>query len=431
MSSPNNNNSVRGPRVTLREESILNSMLKNLTRDAGTVLNHINGAAKGLRDELFVIHVGCKLLMERFDGHSIAVYDDPGFKKLAKEVFRRICSQGPGRKIFLTTVSSPHMGLDCHYFAYYLTTRTITQSDLQLMTPFIEKLELEAPSIIMDPAVVTVGPPSDDDTIEDIENEVANVIIFGPETKENSRNMDCQPPVIPFSPVRGPEPILVKDLPATAKLIKQSTVDTKPVDEFGFWTGENSDFDDQVNNLNQTINANNGKSETVEQILDEIFSPKYNAKSFNCSCKRSVSNMTANLSVDNELPDEIRIMSPIRTSPNVSAVRPTPQPAKQRHRLDKSRLTGRRGRRQHQQHQQQQRRNSFDDLPHNRDTVRVQMNATVPSGQHIEDALNSIINRLDKLETSINKKKVNFQRYPRNRQTLPRYTPPQFFNKIE
>ena len=85
-----------------------------------------------------------------------------------------------------------------------------------------------------------------------------------------------------------------------------------------------------------------------------------------------------------------------------------------------------------QQQPPQGRRNSFDALPdsHQR-SLDVQFNYTVPGGFYtipsqrpLTEYLDEIVDRLSKLESSINKEKVSCINKRRNRQTLPRYTPP-------
>ena len=134
--SENNNNRLLG----VRDNQQMASVIKNLTRDNSSVVTHIMGAAVHLHDHLRTIHEGCKMIFDRYDGQDSGILKNPEFRNLARQVFRFIQEQKPGRKIFLISLSSPHLGLDTTFFAYYLTSRVITQADLALMTPFLDSL---------------------------------------------------------------------------------------------------------------------------------------------------------------------------------------------------------------------------------------------------------------------------------------------------
>lgn len=420
----------------------MRSVVNNLTRDTSTVVTHIIGAAPHLQDNLRTIHEGCKMIISQYDGSHRSARDTDEFKNLAKQVFRFIQEQKPGRKIFLVNVTSPHMGLDTMYFAYFLTTRVVTQTDLVKMTPFLDSLW---------PTEVPTTPVQVDQPMS-LPQFLAPAL-----------------PPIPFSPVL-PAP----DSPVRPSLVRQSTnlsaaKSELDVDSNGFWD-LGSDFDAEAVRANQMRRAESPKtpSKSIENepinILSEIFDiKKLNDTTYmtvplsrpltpytesdmmmsvdKISCRHCPSDDQKEVKsrtiekTDCKHKNHFSNLAPLPAVPNVfndnndddvlhdaigdiTPIITTPMAAKENHRSAKSgRLNGRRGSRHNRP--AQQRRNSFENLPSQTvQTHNINLNATVPVSNTIEAALENIMERLSSLETSINKSKVN--------QTLKKYSPPRF-----
>ena len=423
----NNNQEIT---VSAREQQMLTNMLKNITRCKSAVMNHIAGTEGKMKENLFAIQYGIELMMQKFDGHTIEVFKTKEFKDLAKQVYGFISKQTTGRKVFVTTVSSPIMGPSTVYFAYYLTTRIVKQEDIRLMAPFLASLENESePAVNLDDVII-------DESLK-VEPKPVEVKMTIPKSLPRTG-----PPPPMVSPIG--EPCEQNEFFSKNSLVRQSTTAKepadRPIDSAGFWLDNESNFSEEAENFNRSIREKNqSKSEPVVKestldILNDIFKAEMAAKAplgvIQTPPRGGIS------AVEVPLPDEIQEIEPIQTNPPA---------AKKEHRNAKSRLSGTRGSRAPNNTRRQNRRNSFETLPEpNRPRMDVRLNYTMPAERNIELALAEIMSRLDSLETSITKKvgirqcrhnqinrevvyhRRNNRRNNRN-QTLPRYTPPQFF----
>ena len=142
------NNNANKATVSAREEAILTNCLNNITRDRHVIMRHIAGAAPELRENLYTINFGIKMMCERFDGHSTECFKTAEFKKLARTVFGFIQKQTTGRKIFLVNLSSPILGPNTVYFCHYLTAKTVRPEDIKFMVPALEDFLKDEPAEI-------------------------------------------------------------------------------------------------------------------------------------------------------------------------------------------------------------------------------------------------------------------------------------------
>ena len=392
-----NNNDNRT--VSMREEAILHNMLNNVTRDRGTIMRHIAGAAADLRENLHAIHYGITLIQEKFDGQSIDCFNDPEFKNLARKVYGFIQKQTTGRKIFCTTVSSPIYGPKTVYFCHYLTAKTVRPEDIRMMTPFLDSLA--------------------DDSMPTAEIEIDN------EVDNTTKTEPQEPKPIVFQPPKSLPPVPIspigESVPRTAGLIRQSTnVENKrPTDAYGFWMDNGSNFSEEVEKINATAREDSAAApetpppeepaagNSIINTLHEIFEgsiPLNNDSHVNLVPQTPP--RPSLVSADNaNLPQEVLDITPIVTTPAVKST----------HRNAKSRLTGRKGSRQNRQQfnqqqppfqRQQDRRNSFEGLPNGsiRADDSIVLNYTVPLNQNLNRTLDEILTRLTQLENSQNPK---------------------------
>lgn len=398
-----NNNNVRSRTVNAREDMILQNLLNNLTRDKNAIMRHIAGAAANLQENLHTIHYGITLLQDKFDGHSIDCYNDPEFKKLAKQVFGFIKKQGTGRKIFCVAVSSPTMGPGTVYFCHYLTAKTVRPEDITMMAPFLAELE----ETVTHTAEIEID-NADDSTKTEPAEEKSEIPIF---------QQPVSLPMVPISPIgirpTAIRPNLVRQstnieagpTPVRPRLVRQSTnIKPRPVDNDGFWLDNGSNFSEEAAkpnaniesepeqgklNLNKSYCCIPSQKSTVD-ILNEIFNGAAtdNLLEFSATEPPKTPSQANNLTAVNTLPQEVLELTPIVTTP---AVKPS-------HKNAKSRLGGRRGSRQSRQHNQQN-RSSFEILPEGRDDSVV-LNYTVPLQHNLNRTLDEIMNRLSQLEAS-------------------------------
>ena len=123
---------------------IMESAARNLTNERSKVLAYIDKETNMVRRaQLQKIFVTTELIRERFEGcKASAVYGTQEYRDLCRPAFEIISKQRhAGRKIFLMSVTNPVLGLDTVHYFWWCTTRGVSGSQLQNMSPFLAEMK--------------------------------------------------------------------------------------------------------------------------------------------------------------------------------------------------------------------------------------------------------------------------------------------------
>ena len=168
---------------SLQSKQEINSMLRNVTRDADKIREFISKEKNVLyREELTKLFTCTLRFAERYDGCDSNVMATVDFKKDAREVFSMVADQKRGgRKLMFVMLSSPTSGLEQHFCSWWPTIRGLDSSSMRLMESFLKKLSIDIAAEVEVGDVTTPAPTlSSKDTeemvVKRLENDVVKVV---------------------------------------------------------------------------------------------------------------------------------------------------------------------------------------------------------------------------------------------------------------